>query len=81
MLLEHLKQSGRAATVRNDLIVLLYGTHEVVLGPVTDFVASPQNVHAVNRVLAIAASGWALGIAPAQLRGSLKTRVVQEFLV
>jgi len=32
-------------------------------------------------VLAIAAAGWALGIAPAQLRGSLKTRVVQEFLV
>ena len=81
VLLAHLKRSGRAATVRNDLIVLLYGTHEVVLGPVTDFVASPQNVHALNRVLAIAASGWALGIAPAQLRGSLKTRVVQEFLV
>jgi cyanophycin synthetase len=81
VLLEHLKRSGRAATVRDDLIVLLYGTHEVVLGPVTDFVASPQNVHALNRVIAIAASGWALGIAPAQLRGSLKTRVVQEFLV
>jgi len=81
VLLEHLKRSGRAATVRDHLIVLVYGSHEVVLGPVTDFVETAQNVDVLNRALAIAAAGWALGIAPAQLRGSLKTRVVQEFLV
>jgi len=81
VLLEHLKRSGRAAAVRDDLIALVHGTHEVVLGPVTDFVESAHEVHALNRVLAIAAAGWALGIAPAQLRGSLKTRVIQEFLV
>jgi cyanophycin synthetase len=81
VLLEHLKRSGRAATVRDDLIALVHGTHEVVLGPVTDFVESQHNVHTLNRVLAIASAGWALGIAPAQLRGSLRTRVIQEFLV
>jgi cyanophycin synthetase len=80
-MLEHLKRAGRAATIRDHFIVLVSGTDEVVLGPVTDFVETTQNVHALNRVLAIAAAGWALGIAPAQLRGSLKAQVVQELLV
>jgi cyanophycin synthetase len=81
VLLEHLKRSGRAVTVRDDFIVLVYGNDEVVLGPVSDFAETAQNLNALNCVLAIAAAGWALGIAPAQLRGALKTRVTQEFLV
>jgi len=78
-LVDHRVRSGRAAIVRDHLIVLICGPDEVVLGPAADFVApDDDNVgqwHAALKMkilLATAAAGWALGIAPAQLRGALK---------
>ena len=76
-LVDHRVRSGRAAIVRDHLIVLTCGPDEVVLGSVADFVTpDDDNVgqwHAALKILlATAAAGWALGIAPAQLRGALK---------
>jgi hypothetical protein len=50
-------------------LVLLHGENEIVLGAADELQGGTLSA---TELLASAATGWALGIAPAQLRGALK---------
>jgi cyanophycin synthetase len=65
----HCAQGGRAVVSRDRLLVLLHGENEIVLGATDELQGGTLSA---TELLASAATGWALGISPAQLRGALK---------